>query len=408
MPGGVNKTRDHAPDSTHLKTLRRIMCGELEMKRLSVIGLLFGAAWSVYAGVLVLIDQTPAGCETFEITGVTGTIGDGNTLTITGCGFGANGPTLVIYDEFELHGGASVDDEIDTTATVGSWTGGSAGGRAGGIPNYKAHPHSGSHSALGVEGYDNGGSWDASPNAIVKVTAAPFHNIFWSFAVMVPDGYTFPGSTVEDAFPPSGSIWKMSWIYKTCCGVNDFVAYSHNNGSGHILSGNDVGGEYASNGWAFDVWNRFSFSYDWGPTNTGTMQIAHNVREGIGFNDDDTAPFTLEGGTSPYEMQRIEIPAWAGNNHGDWQDVRVVYDDVYVAIGDYANARVEIGDNATYKSSTRLTFVTVEDASDWGDTQIEGTLRQQSFPDTFPGAQDLWLWVTKAGFPETRTSYKIN
>lgn len=76
------------------------------MKRF--IGLIFLLASSVYA--------VP------DPTGTSGTFTDGQTITISGSGFGANGPTLVLYDRFE---GGTVGSTVTTggssTADFGQW-----------------------------------------------------------------------------------------------------------------------------------------------------------------------------------------------------------------------------------------------------------------------------------------------
>jgi len=55
------------------------------------------------------------------ITGTVGVTVDGGTLTVNGTGFGDQGPTIRIYDNFE---GGTVGEDVDLNAVVGSaWFG---------------------------------------------------------------------------------------------------------------------------------------------------------------------------------------------------------------------------------------------------------------------------------------------
>ena len=68
------------------------------------------------------------------------------------------------------------------------------------------------------------------------------------------------------------------------------------------------------------------------------------------------------------------------NSYYDWcngcTESAPTFDDVYIAIGSGARARVEIGDAATYATSKNLTIATV---TSWSDTSITATIRQGSF-----------------------------
>ena len=73
---------------------------------------------------------------------------------------------------------------------------------------------------------------------------------------------------------------------------------------------------------------------------------------------------------------RFTVPGWYGN--GDNTHNQMTYDDIYVATGPNAAARIEIGDAPTYKKSRNLAISTPQT---WSDSQIVFTLRAGPFTD---------------------------
>jgi hypothetical protein len=65
------------------------------------------------------------------------------------------------------------------------------------------------------------------------------------------------------------------------------------------------------------------------------------------------------------------------------------YDDVYVAIGAGARARVEMGNASSYGSSTKLAFIT---PTSWSSGQINATVRQS----VFKSGEKVYLFVVDA------------
>jgi len=76
------------------------------------------------------------------------------------------------------------------------------------------------------------------------------------------------------------------------------------------------------------------------------------------------------------KWDRFTVPGWYGN--GDNTHNEMTYDDIYVATGPNAAARVEIGDAPTYKNSRNLAISTPQT---WGDSQIVFTVRAGPFKD---------------------------
>jgi hypothetical protein len=76
------------------------------------------------------------------------------------------------------------------------------------------------------------------------------------------------------------------------------------------------------------------------------------------------------------------------------------YDDIYVATGTGAMARVEIGNNATYSRCTNLTILT---PTLWSDTAITATVRQGSFAN----GSSAFLFVFDSNGGVNTTGYPI-
>ena|GEM_PF-6087878 len=76
------------------------------------------------------------------------------------------------------------------------------------------------------------------------------------------------------------------------------------------------------------------------------------------------------------------------------------FDDVYLATGPYAQARVEICNHSTYTTSTNCSIATV---TLWSDTEITATLRQGSFAN----GEQAYLYVFDANGNVNSDGYPI-
>ena len=56
-----------------------------------------------------------------SVTGVSGTVSNGESITIAGTAFGSTGPTVALFDDFEGGtNGAYIGDGV-TNAVIGTW-----------------------------------------------------------------------------------------------------------------------------------------------------------------------------------------------------------------------------------------------------------------------------------------------
>ncbi len=335
------------------------------------------------------------------ISQVSGALKDGSTITIDGAGFGANGPQVWLYDDFE---GGAPGEFIDLAATVGAWTDVAVDRE----PIYDTDAHSGATSMRGIDSRQDG----ASPNTPIRQFRVNFPEvteILFSYWIKVPSGFTFPGSTAEETFP-AGSTFKIAWIFdgQNAVGDDDICMPTHINGK-FVLGGNDGGpgqGEWMGDmGWGWNVWQRVTVWMRADPQNLeGNSQFEFQVfRDGAGvvfYRFDDNQKL-FPGNNLPHRWTWLNLAGWAGNGDtGWWQTSRVLFDDVYFAIGSNARARVEVCNTPTYDACTQSTYLT---PTNWSDSQLAVGVRAGVFGDL----NGAYLYVTKADGTVNSTGFAL-
>lgn len=217
-----------------------------------------------------------------------------------------------------------------------------------------------------------------------------FQNIyteaFISFSVKTPEGSTFPGASVPKTFP-SMSSWKFSWLM---LGENGFQSTSdfdiclptHIGGGSFLLGGNDGTLTWIDKGqswWDWDGFNNISsyIRFDPNSPSVNPMKYFWTITNNL-INVTPTiqqqSPTVFKN--SNFAFDRVNIPGWFGNGNNDKFDG--VYDNVYVAVGENALARVIITDSPVFSKSR---FSTVVMAKSWSNNKI--TLD----PNTLPQSQ---------------------
>lgn len=344
----------------------------------------------------------PAGDKPAGITSVSGTIADGQTLTVSGFEFGANGPSNYMFEDFSAGtNGADVttsNSNFDTTSQYYPAT-------------FTTDSRSGSLAA------QMNNNKNISPNdmaaSVNSVDLTSTTEVFKSFAVKVPSGAYFPGTnggnSGTNADYPSDSSWKMDWLLGPDAVTNDLITLSHIGGGIWATGGNDLGTlrNYGTDPtwWKWANWNRITQYVKAGATpqtDAGVMytQIANGQEAITEFNDN---PVVFANGQSPYHFTQWNINGWirpdAGGSDGAGTGVSTLYDDIYVAWGDYAAARVELGDASTYESCTNLAVCEV---SSWSNTSISTVCRSGGLNLS----ANTWLFVTLPN-NTTRYSYQV-
>jgi hypothetical protein len=282
-------------------------------------------------------------------------------VVIAGSGFGA--PSKVhLFDDFE-HAGATAGAVIALDgAKSGAWT------RHGSNPPiYDGFANSGNYSAR-----------MAGPNVgmrqITHEFGQPVQSVFVSYWVAIPAGYPFPGKdTSADGFP-SNSAWKFAWLIDQDYEGNssDVVVPTYAGQNSALIGGNDGNLSYIappSMWWSWGRWMRISAllrANPNAPTRDGRIRFEVFSREHGFYVLDQNTPVFDEDGPTAKQYQYVNFPGWLASF--DLGEARPLYDDIYIASGPNAAARVEMSDNPDYERSEHFAIMQIVD---WSDSRIE-------------------------------------
>jgi hypothetical protein len=309
--------------------------------------------------------------ESATVTGVSGTVANGQTITVTGSSFGDNGPTVLLFDNFE---GGTNNNTIagGSSATVGTWS--SRNGLAEDSYYSNLNSISGSLAAR----FDATYPFTDNP-AIVAQAPSAFDSFYVSWWVLLPTGSVFPGTG-----HPDGLNWKLMWIGEGAFNDADVGIWS-NGLSDWKIAGNG----YPDNSFfsaptlnmSIGTWYRFQM-FNLGRTNATGQAFAWTTDSASGtvqrLNRSNVQ--TLGSGDSG---KRLYISTNGYVLYTTPGNCYPTFDDVYMATGDYAQARVEIGNASTYATSTKLTMCTTPlGTSGWSDTSISCTVRDGGITGT--------------------------
>jgi len=323
----------------------------------------FASHFNVYASYMAIIcfACSPAGVLAAPaITGVGGTVGNGETITITGTGFGSTGPNLAVFDDFENGSNGSVISIAPGSASVNQWSAISSESK----PTYSTtQAHSGTKS-LFID-FSQQGRW-------TQVHFSGTNQVYFSFWLLVPANSCVPGVN-----NPDGPNWKFVMISGNPWPASDhttvFLSDLPNPAFTTMSAWYDPAGLNAG-GWASSSiikarWQRYEW-YFYGHTSAGIIQ-------GWELNS-STARTQIQNQLNVYNLHShdlwglVQFPAYARQD----SVAKNYYDDIYVATGAGALARVEIGNNSTYSRCTNLAVIT---PVSWGSNSITAKVRQGSF-----------------------------
>ncbi len=335
-----------------------------------------------------------------SVSSVSGTLAEGEAITITGSSFGANGPNIVLFDNFE---GGTDGNTISTgagSATVGKWD------RVGGGDNSNPPTYSNLYSVSGSMAFKGdatkktGGGTDSTSAAFVDSLDSP--DVYLSYWIYWPTTSSFPcynGGTCNI---------KYAWVYDTVT-LNDRTIFSsapsgNNTSNSHYFfcNGCATGEHYFSPSLSMQKgkWYRFSAwihgasdssghetAWVMSPFNQANIAISKRV---------DYSGAILEPGGSFKHLSLNGYERWCN----DCDESAPRFDDVYMAIGQNARARVEIGNASTYNACTNLTVATV---TSWSDTAVVATVRQGSFSNL----NSVYLYVFDANGNVNSVGYPL-
>jgi hypothetical protein len=341
-------------------------------------------------GTVPLVGLTQLALATPAPTGASGTVAAGQSLTISGSSFGTQGPNIVMMEDFERDTAGQTVKLAG--APVGSWTAFNSSKAFLASPN----AHTGK---VGFHAYDHAGQGAA---ILELAPGGQYQEAFISVWVSVPSGKSFPGMWGPGgSAPPPGplqfpadSAWKFAWLLQSNTLVgNQFnmipLSYA---GSGQFQPAESASGYamfiqpgmYSENsnnvGTAWWSWTGLNRVSTWMRGNStvpagavGGMLQTLNAQNGMlswSFGNPATYPTSamFQLGAPQYFTQ-INVPGWMRENSGPNADP--TYDDIYIAVGPGAAARVEITDSPTYAGSKHATILR---ASNWSNTQVTATI----------------------------------
>lgn len=324
------------------------------------------------------------------VSNVTGTIADGETITITGTDFGS-GPTVVLFDDFE---GGTLGENILTgagSAKYGQWTSRWSTGQT------TTTEYTNTTTISGDLAYSSDISlytWSTNDYR-VKVVLNSTDDVFISRWQYLALSTNWPGEGHQD-----GINYKTVWLYgnDTATTGNDIVfptisgptTLTDTNSTSQLqyaILGNSTlinfgnGGDYVrtylgapalheKGTWA-RTWAWVKGSTD-GDTNDGEVKYWTLTDSGVTQRLNKTAVPTLVTGG---HFENVSFPGYCRIPTANSMPT---YDDVYVAKGPNAQARVEVGNASTYETSTNLTILT---PTSWSSTSIQAVVNEGSFAE---------------------------
>lgn len=323
----------------------------------------FSGNYSTYATAQATTATPSAGPN---VTSVSGTITNGQLITVSGSGFGSRAPTQQLFDNLETGG------------FLPQWT------RPDGYPPGRLYIESGStatlnrrhqfstvHSAANFVGSGSGG-W-AHPDGGSNSTQ--WFCQYWF--KLDPDWTWGVSSATQGTLGTNLANVKIMRLWSTGSSPEDFAIAAHGWRNEVIVIGENISGEstYVESGyltnWSKGVWH--------------CMQLEFRENSAVGVADgyvrwwfDGRLAFSDDSRVTRLNNSETKRPFGIGfyNSNGDPStDSNHVYFDEYF----YQNtfARVEIGNNPTYSQCTlrelQPTYVS------WSDGQIQLQLNQGSF-----------------------------
>jgi len=290
-----------------------------------------------------------------------GSLSDGTELTITGTDFGADGPTVVLFDDFE---DGTVPNAIpaDRTAPVGQYS-----GTQGTNPGY----FSSTSAYSGAQSMQHDYTLGSSVYQEVLFSPVDPQEVLIAYSWFCPSGANLPGEGHEEQ-----TNWKLVWLMGDDSAADDDVNLPVIFGDqlDVLITGNDtpldalslyVGGP---DGNVKGEWHRYVSYIKAGESLDGVLELHEIGTSGVTVRYSSQTITTQNSGD---QWERFHVPGYGrdnavgGNSYGN-------FDDIYIATG-AARARVEVTNNGTYASSTSMGLGT---PTAWSDTSMSVVFRQ--------------------------------
>ncbi len=346
-------------------------------KRTNAFGVAVGSLVGFVLAILVCSAPLMAAPS---VSGVQGTVANGQSITVTGSAFGAAGPNVVLFDDFELGTNGNAIKSGAGSAQEGQWS------VVSGTPT-PVYSNASSVSGSLAFRANMATYWRNYAEANLPSGTT---QVFFSYWMYLPAGNQVPGG-------PSSPNWKIIWL----------GGPSHVQGSDLIVP-IDMGGSYAvsCNVCPYSSKAPYLNNLTFTP---GTWHRVWAWIIGSSSGGGKTLVWDMDTAGVHQELNTVNT---SNLNSGSWWDVfdlngfgnqsasYPMFDDVYIATGPNAAARVEIGNAAAYTSCSNLATVT---PTSWSNGSIVATVRQGSFKS----GQSVYVYVTDASGNVNAQGYPV-
>ncbi|MFW6221431.1 MAG: T9SS type A sorting domain-containing protein [Fibrobacterota bacterium] len=285
-------------------------------------------------------------------------------IRIKGSEFGSRGPRVVLFDDFE--NGADGQDIYtgEGSARYGAWN------ATAGNPSYSSESSVSGSLAFRADMSDGYRKY-----AEALLPDGGDTDLFVSWWIYLPEQDNYPGEGTAD-----GINWKQLWVQGSST-VDDDLVLPVLVGNTVFLDGNDDCLGPAPTGSMHGTLER-QWSFEKGEW----LRLWAWVR---GRADESGQIYVHELGADGIETLTARPATQVQCNEGDmFEKVRIngygrttpdchpMFDDVYIASGEDARARIEIGDHPVYEQCTRLTVAL---PVQWSENDIEARIQMGTF-----------------------------
>lgn len=336
--------------------------------------------------VLLLIPTVVSGSPV--ITSVDNSNYSSGEISIMGTGFGPSANVL-IFDQFESDVAAEGGEIPLTSPVIGKWN---RDNRT--PPLYNAIAHSGKFSAQMFKKV-----FPPEPAGRMRQFKLDFptgvQEIFISYWVRLPDGAKFPSLNVLNPGEfPNDSSWKFTWLYDldVVGDSSDICLPTHVGYGKFYLAGNDSNLEtkLGNSWWSWSSWMRIAIwlrADSKEPTSYGDV-LFQTISSEKGLSELWlSSPVFDADGPALKQYQHLNVPGWIREESD--QTATPLYDDIYLATGDNAMARVELTDSEIYEDARKIA---IQIPLSWTETQIEFNVNKGDFEDIKSKETFLFVW----------------
>ena len=320
---------------------------------------------------------------------VTGDLSPGGLVQVSGSNFGSQGPTILLFDDFEgVDAGSPIPLE---SPTIGAWS------NAHHDPLGFDLGRSGSRSFLGAGG--------KNLRQLQLKLGEKHRDFFVSYWVRLAPGSYFPGRNWPDGRRlnhfSQDSSWKFSWLMEGDGASNpelyDLCLPTHTGGGGIFqTAGNSIQPTSRHIGknpswWNWNGWMRMSFTIRDPSVFSADDHMATQIVSDSGFYFQQHSAVFDKISNANHNFDTFNVPGWLRWRDDENTDVLPLYDDIYIAVGPGASARAELVDAPVYEQARQIEILLTES---WSQNQIN--VRVPRAVDLSSGSTVWYLFVTDA------------